>query len=127
MLAKIGTFAQQQRRSRYGPIFGSGWRSRSEWNSVLLDRITFLTTLRDSPNSRQISLIGRPCAKHKRLILAIVSTTSIPTRPPFLEAQWAHSLQGALLDAYHPVKGIIIPCRFTKVNFHEWLAFVFRE
>src|SRR5262249_51721587 len=47
--------------------------------SVAPERITFLTTFRDTPRSRQIALIALPCTKNARRIFAIVSTTSIPT------------------------------------------------
>jgi hypothetical protein len=39
--------------------------ARSETQSPP-ERITFLTTFRDTPNSRQIALIGLPCLKNAR-------------------------------------------------------------
>jgi transposase len=47
-----------------------------------LRSVTFRTTFREMPNSRQIALIGLPWIKNARRIFAIVSTISIPTRLP---------------------------------------------
>ena len=55
------------------------WLSLSLVRRVTSDRITFRTTFRDTPSSRQIALIALPCTKNKRRIFAIVSTISIPT------------------------------------------------
>src|SRR5580704_13994129 len=67
------------------------------------DRITFLTTLRDTPNSRQIALIGLPCLKNARRIFAIVSTTSIPTSTSKNHgSRYGPSVPGSRLDADHP-------------------------
>lgn len=72
------------------------------------------TTFRDTLSSRQIALIGLPCTKNARRILAIVSTISIPTSAPiFMEASVDPSARGSRLDADHPKSGVLIPCRNT--------------
>jgi hypothetical protein len=43
-----------------GPIFGMGWTDRSYSKDVAPERITFRTTLRETPSSRQIALIDLP-------------------------------------------------------------------
>lgn len=80
------------------------------------ERITFLTTLRESFSSRQICLIGLCCTKYARRIFATVSTTNILREPPVPsaggsldEVSW-----GSRLDADHPGNGVLIPRLITK-------------
>src|SRR5208282_4158584 len=76
--------------------------------------MTFRTTFRDTLSSRQIALIGLPCTKNARRILAIVSTINIPTSAPMImEATMDPQPPGSRLDADHPENGVLIPCRNT--------------
>src|SRR3954453_16526850 len=74
--------------------------------------MTFRTIFRETLNSRQIALIDLPCPKNARRIFAIVSTISIPTSAS--KNHGSHcgpSARGSRLDADHPEKGVLIPCR----------------
>src|SRR5262249_12378068 len=85
-------------------------------NSVAPERITFLTTFRDTPNSRQIALMGLPCLKNARRIFAIVSTTSIPTSASkYHGSQCGPSVPGSRLEADHPERGVLFACLFTPL------------
>src|SRR5712691_1917488 len=77
--------------------------------------MTFRTTFRDTPSSRQIALIGLPWTKNARRIFAIVSTISIPTSASMNHgSHCGPSARGSRLDADHPEKGVLIPRRNTQ-------------
>src|SRR5207342_3825227 len=76
--------------------------------------MTFRTTFRDSPSSRQIALIDLPCAKYARRTFAIVSTISIPTSASTNHgSQCGPTVPGSRLDADHPENGVPIARRLT--------------
>src|SRR4249919_3124800 len=78
--------------------------------------MTFRTTFRDSPSSRQIALIDLPCAKYARRIFAIVSTISIPTSASTNHgSQCGPAVPGSRLEADHPENGVPIARRNTAV------------
>src|SRR5262245_8745815 len=70
------------------------------------------TTFRETFSSRQIALIGLPWTKNARRIFAIVSTISIPTSASMKHGSHCGPYAwGSRLDADHPQKGVLIPCR----------------
>src|SRR5277367_246741 len=63
---------------------------------------------RPQPKSRQIALIDFFWTKYARRIFAIVSTTSIPARPPCppWKPLWIRHQGVSRLDADHPLNGV---------------------
>ena len=75
--------------------------------------------LRDTFNSRMISLIDLPRTKCSRLIRPIVSTTSIPRHPlasPQRVSLHITAQRGSKLDADHPSTGVNLPRRNTIID-----------